>query len=138
MKRVISLPTRESIIARKKPAPEVVSPPEPVRDSEVLIEAALEYFASYIERSDPDVLTDEQGIVFDEFSKTKHQPFYSLNLTERQEVLKRIASTPGYIISVPFQENYNFLQVPKYVFDWDELGTLTYNHLGSFAVEISE
>ena len=139
MNKRVLLPTIESIVAKKKPTPEVVVVPaaEPVRDSEGLIQVAFEYIAECIEKADPDLMLDGGGLMFGT-SPTDHVPLHSLQSHERQQLLKRVAEMPGYQVELLFGSDGDYHYVPSYVFDWPELWYITYDHIDTFGIQLVE
>ena len=133
MKRV--LPSVESIVAKKKE--KVVAPPPPpppsTHDTEGLIQTAFEYIAECITKEDPNLIL-EQGIFFDVFASDNHAPIYFLTPGERQRLLKRVAETSNYQVSLAFNDS-SLENVPSYVFDWKILWRLTDDHIGSFGID---
>ena len=56
----------------------------------------------------------------------------NMRVEDKQEVLKRIAQTPGYYVKLNF--NGDLFVVPKYVFDWPEMWAITYDHFENVTI----
>lgn len=122
----MSLPDATSILKRAR---------EEEEDPPVTIDDVYRDVVSVISKEHPVDLCDGEGIYIgvSNVPRLKHiTPF------GRQYLFRKVAKQRGYVVIVEIKDNGNWVDVPSYVWDWDDFYQSTYDGLLSVWIRIDE